>query len=123
MSADGAPSVRPSADDGAAVEAVERQLARTGELLRSLSIERLSRCSDDGTSPADRAYDLAAEILARTASVSAPGVQLPRLGPHAAGDQLVLIGREFLASDEPAGPGARDLEWLTAALVALRRSL
>jgi hypothetical protein len=94
-----------------------RELRRVVERLAGLSPQRLSRPGGDGRSPADL---VSAELDAL--AVEAADLRedehrdVPRLRPHALGDQLSVLVREALAAGVPAGEVA-------TRLVRLRRSL
>lgn len=115
------------------VREVEVQLARTVDRLRSLSLDRLGRPAGDGPSPADRAHALSRYFvnLAYRAGRTGDGLStgdappaLPRLGDHAAGDQLQVLVREYLivAATRADSPESRaELDDARRRLLELRR--
>jgi hypothetical protein len=92
---------------------------RTADRLRTLGPVRLTRADTAGRSPSD----LALEVGQRLADLAADSAgrerrAVPRLEPHAAGDQLAL-----LASDVVAEGDSTALAAALAELTALRRAL
>jgi hypothetical protein len=92
---------------------------RTADRLRTLGPARLTRVNAAGRSPSD----LALEVGQRLADLAADSAgrerrAVPRLEPHAAGDQLAL-----LASDVVAEGDSTALAAALAELTALRRAL
>lgn len=113
-------------DDGATGAAGEdvhqlvgRERNRVVDRLRSLSLARLDRPGDDGSSPAELAHSTA-QVLADLAADDAGRLrrELPRLPAHGAGDQLAVT-----ADDALAECGERALRGALDTLVALRRRL
>jgi len=113
----------------------EAQLARTVDRLRSLPLDRLRRPGRDGLSPADRAHVLSrhfVDLAYRTRPIGAGTLagdvppELPRLGDHAAGDQLEVVVRDYLivAATRADAPGV-DSELVDAGrkLLEFRRSI
>ncbi len=114
---------------------VEVQLARTVDRLRSLPLDRLGRPRGGGPSPADRAHALSrffVNLAYRTRPIGAGTLagdvppELPRLGDHAAGDQLEVVVRDYLivAATRADAPGV-DSELVDAGrkLLEVRRSI
>ncbi len=76
------------------------QLERTTDLLRALPIDRLTRVESDGLSIADRAFELSMSFVIKAKEIDdlAPTGPLPRLAPHAVGDQVAVTGQALVAS-------------------------
>ena len=91
----------------------EREVNRVVDRLRGMTIARLP-------ASADLAYEASQELLSMTIACgsSVPG-ELPRIGDHAAGDQLAVIAHDFLALQ----PSDDAVTAATELLTALRRSL
>ena len=92
---------------------------RTSDRLRTLALARLTRADEAGRSPSD----LALEVGQRLADLAADSAgrerrTVPRLEPHAAGDQIAL-----LTSDVVAEGNSTALAAALAELTALRRAL
>lgn len=93
--------------------AFERELNRVVDRLRGMTMSRL---------PASAALAFAASqqllSMAMAAGDSLPA-ELPRLGDHAAGDQLAVIAHDFMALQ----PSDDEVTAATDLLIELRRSL
>ena len=92
---------------------------RTADRLRTLGPARLTRTDAAGRSPSDLAHavgqrlaDLAADSAGRERRA------VPRLEPHAAGDQIALLTSDVVAEGTSAAITAA-----LAELTALRRAL
>ena len=91
----------------------ERELNRVVDRLRGMTIARLP-------ASADLAYATAQRLLSMTiaAGDNLPA-EPPRLGDHAAGDQLAVIAHDFMALQ----PSDEEVAAATELLTELRRSL
>lgn len=98
-------------DDGAAEFA--RELGRVVDRLRGMPVTRLSGSAQLAFGACERLLSLAI-----AAGDRAPAL-LPRIGAHAAGDQLAVIGHDFASLQ----PGVVAYEQATDILVELRRAL
>lgn len=92
---------------------------RTADRLRTLGPARLTRADDAGRTPSD----LALEVCQRLADLAADSAgrgrrTVPRLEPHAAGDQLALLTGDVVDEGTRAA-----LEAAAAELTVLRRAL
>ncbi len=88
---------------------LELQLQRTVDRLRSMSAAQISRESRD---------EATRSLVGQLAAFSRPGTTVPVVAPTALGDQLAVIGREFINSTTPD-----QHEWAIEQLKALRQSL
>ena len=91
----------------------ERELNRVVDRLRGMTMTRLP-------ASADLAYATAQRLLSMTiaAGDNLPA-EPPRLGDHAAGDQLAVIAHDFMALQ----PSDEEVAAATELLTELRRSL
>ncbi len=98
---------------------VRAETARLVDRLTTLGPARLARAGPTGATPADRAHDLAQRLadLAAAATARTPR-DVPRLGDHAAGDQVAVLAQDVLAEGDDTALAAA-----LAGLTALRRSL
>ena len=107
-------------DGSSAREEAERELWRVTTRLAGLGPARLERPGPDGASPADRVRPVLQELADAAADLEGrPRRDVPVLGAHALGDQLVVLARDVLAAsdDEAVAEQLRDR------LVQLRRAL
>ena len=98
-------------DDGAAE--FDRELGRVVDRLRGMPVTRLSASAELAFGACERLLSLAIGAGDR-----APAL-LPRLGDHAAGDQLAVIGHDFASLQ----PGVVAYAQATDILAELRRAL
>jgi hypothetical protein len=87
----------------------ERELTRVVERLRTMPLTKISGC-------ADLAYEAAQLIVQRTPRSPQ---RLPRIADHGIGDQLFVVGQEFLGAEHDEAAVTE----VTAALIELRRAL
>ena len=95
------------------------ECSRVVDRLHSLVSARLCRTDEQGSTPADRAH----QVAQRLADLAADAVgrdrrPVPRLADHAVGDQVAVLGADVLAEGDDAAQAAA-----LAELTALRRSL
>ena len=99
------------------------EVLRTADRLRGLSEGRLNAVGESGQSAADRAFQIAVEIVAVTQIArGGPLHQLPRLAPYAVADQLAVVGLELADAAEEGAVVVGLLDALSADLLALRRA-
>ena len=98
-------------DDGAAE--FDRELGRVVDRLRSMPLTKLAASAELAFRACERPLSMAIATGDR-----APAL-LPRLGDHAAGDQLAVIGHDFASLQ----PGVVAYAQATDILAELRRAL
>lgn len=98
-------------DDGAAEFA--RELGRVVDRLRGMPVARLAASAELAHGASERLLSMAMAAGDRVPAL------LPRIGDHAAGDQLAVIGHDFASLQ----PGADAYAEVTELLVELRRAL
>lgn len=111
---------RPQPDPDVA-QAFSQELARTADWLRTIPLARLDPV-------ADRAHEVSQQLagLAESLRGVAQAPIVPRLRPHASGDQIAVLGHDLLAaarqaeSDGRAGPGDQVAAALRAGADVLR---
>jgi hypothetical protein len=114
------------------VEEVTRELGRVADRLRVVGPRLAARASHDAASAAgiDRAHD----VLQRLADLAADGEsrprrEVPRLAPHALGDQALVLGHDVLRAARAVGEAGDDdrattlLAEAAVLLEGLRRAL
>ena len=100
------------------------EVLRTADRLRGLSEGRLSAVGESGQSAADRAFEIAVEIVAVTQTARGrPLHHLPRLAPYAVADQLAVVGLEVADLAENGAVAPDVLDPISAELLALRRAI
>jgi hypothetical protein len=87
----------------------ERELQRVVDRLRTMPLTKVQAAADD-------AYRTAEHLVALTPDVPR---DVPRIADHAAGDQLAVVGHDFLVAQQDEAAIAE----ATAALVKLRQAL
>jgi hypothetical protein len=99
----------------------EQNLQRLDDRVRRWLPARWSAQGAEGQPRTEVAYALALSLtqLARQAGNGAPAGPPPRLEPHGIADQLMVLGREFVAAPEAAALS----EAATAAVVLAAKSL
>ncbi len=113
------------------VREVATEVDRVADRLRSLGAPRLQRSWQPGRpSLADVAHDLSRHLAGLAEQAAALGAgrapaerELPRLAPHAAGDQLAVLGHDLAAALEELDTDQTSTlrtDWATEAVQALR---
>ncbi len=99
----------------------ERLRVEFGRLVDRLNSMPLARAESVTSS----VYEVANQLLLRTRQI-APDVpadaELPRLGPHALGALIAVLGRDYMAAASTT-PSTTDVTSVVDALVDLRRGL
>ena len=116
----GGRSARPGSSPPPSREDAEKELWRVTTRLAGLGPARLTRPDEDGVAPQDRVRPVLQALADAAADAEGrPRRDVPVLGAHALGDQLVVLVRDLLAAtdDEAA------VEELHDRLVTLRREL
>jgi hypothetical protein len=98
-------------NDGAAEFA--RELGRVVDRLRGMPVTKLAASAELAYRASERLLSMAIAAGDRVPAL------LPRIGDHAAGDQLAVIGHDFASLQ----PGAAAYAEVTELLVELRRAL
>ena len=98
-------------DDGAAE--FDRELGRVVDRLRTMPLTKLAASAELAFRACERLLSMA------IAAGDREPIHLPRIGAHAAGDQLAVIGHDFASLE----PGVVAYAQATEILVGLRRAL
>jgi hypothetical protein len=98
---------------------LDRELGRVVTRLRGLSLERLQRPDEEGTTPASRTHDCSQHLADLAADAAGRARRpVPVLAAHGVADQLTVVAHDVLAEGDDAAVAAA-----AAALTALRRAL